>query len=178
MPPWGSGGVLKPEDIVQIVAFLDTQRAPLPPEKDPERDPATRTRPVGFGDNLDPTNNPAVLRAEGADALWSKKGPSGKACADCHAGGALEAMKGVATRYPQFVAKYGRVMFKKGSSVLERLDSLKKFAGSSVGYTVCSNTMKAMQVERQDIVELVDDFYPGIVRVVELQEKGYVYLRP
>jgi uncharacterized protein len=69
-------------------------------------------------------------------------------------------------------------MFKKGSSVLERLDSLKKFAGPSVGYTVCSNTMKAMKVERQDIVELVDDFYPGIVRVVELQEKGYVYLRP
>ena len=69
-------------------------------------------------------------------------------------------------------------MFKKGSSVVERLDSLKKFAGSSVGYTVCSNTMKAMKVERQDIVPLVDDFYPGIVRLVELQEQGYVYLRP
>ena len=69
-------------------------------------------------------------------------------------------------------------MFKKGSTVLERLDSLKKFAGPSVGYTVCSNTMKAMKVEREDIVPLVDDFYPGIVRVVELQEKGYVYLRP
>src|SRR5215831_2984222 len=69
-------------------------------------------------------------------------------------------------------------MFKKGSSVVERLDSLKRFAGSSVGYTVCSNTMKAMKVERQDIVGLVDDFYPGIVRVVELQEQGYVYLRP
>src|SRR5262245_3491155 len=69
-------------------------------------------------------------------------------------------------------------MFMKGSSVLERLDSLKKFAGSSIGYTVCSNTMKAMKVEQEDIVPLVDDFYPGIVRVVELQEKGYVYLRP
>ncbi len=110
MPPWGSAGVLKPEDIVHIVAFLSTQKAPLPPEKDGERDPATRAKPVGFGDNLDPTNNPAVLRAEGADALWSKKGPSGKACADCHAGGALQGMKGVATRYPQFVARYGRVM--------------------------------------------------------------------
>ena len=110
MPPWGSSGVLKPEDIVQIVAFLDTQKAPLPPEKDAERNPTTRAKPVGFGDNLDPTNNPAVLRAEGADALWSKKGPAGKACADCHAGGPLQAMKGVATRYPQFVAKYGRVM--------------------------------------------------------------------
>lgn len=110
MPPWGAAGVLRPEDIVQIVAFLGTQKGPLPPEKDPERDPKTRVRPVGFGDNLDPTNNPAVLRAEGADALWSKKGPAGKACADCHAGGPLEAMKGVATRYPQHVARYDRVM--------------------------------------------------------------------
>jgi sulfur-oxidizing protein SoxA len=110
MPPWGAAGVLRPEDIVQIVAFLDTQKSPLPPEKDPERDPKTRAKPVGFGDNLDPTNNPAVLRAEGADALWSKKGPAGKACADCHPGDSLQAMKGVATRYPQHVAKYGRVM--------------------------------------------------------------------
>jgi len=110
MPPWGAAGVLGPDDVVQIVAFLDTQRGPLPREKDPERDPKTRARPVGFGDNLDPTNNPALLRAEGADQLWSRKGPSGKACADCHAGGPLQAMKGVATRYPQHVAKYGRVM--------------------------------------------------------------------
>ncbi|HXJ85152.1 MAG TPA: sulfur oxidation c-type cytochrome SoxA [Candidatus Methylomirabilis sp.] len=110
MPPWGAAGLLKPDDIVHIVAFLDTQKGPLRPEKDAERDPNTRARPVGFGDNLDPTNNPAVLRAEGADQLWSSKGPAGKACADCHAGGALEAMKGVATRYPRFVARYRRVM--------------------------------------------------------------------
>jgi intracellular sulfur oxidation DsrE/DsrF family protein len=70
-------------------------------------------------------------------------------------------------------------MFRKGkSSVLDRLDSLKKFAGPHVGFTVCSNTMKAMQVEKGEIIELVDDLYPGIVRVVELQEQGYVYLRP
>jgi sulfur-oxidizing protein SoxA len=65
---------------------------------------------VGFGDNLDPTNNPAILRAEGADELWAKKGPAGTACVDCHAGGPLASMKGVATRYPQYVAKYRRVM--------------------------------------------------------------------
>ncbi len=70
-------------------------------------------------------------------------------------------------------------MFRKDrSTVLERLHSLKTFAGPSVGYTVCSNTMKTMQVEKGEIVELVDDFYSGIVRIVELQEKGYVYLRP
>jgi L-cysteine S-thiosulfotransferase len=110
MPPWGAADILKPEDIVHLVAFLDTQKGPLPTEKDPERDPNTRTRPVGFGDNLDPTNNPAVLRAEAADDLWTRKGPAGKACADCHAGGPLEAMQGVGTRYPQYVAKHRRVM--------------------------------------------------------------------
>jgi sulfur-oxidizing protein SoxA len=65
---------------------------------------------VGFGDNLDPTNNPAVGRAEDAADLWATKGPAGKACADCHAGGPAAAMKGVATRYPRYVAPYRRVM--------------------------------------------------------------------
>jgi len=110
MPPWGTDGVLKPEDIVHVVAFLKTQKSPLPPETNPERNPATRPRPVGFGDNLDPTNNPAVGRAEDAADLWATKGPAGKACADCHAGGPAAAMKGVATRYPRYVAPYGRVM--------------------------------------------------------------------
>jgi sulfur-oxidizing protein SoxA len=110
MPPWGAVGILTPEDVVHILAFLKTQKSPLPPEKSRERDPNTRPKPPGFGDNLDPTNNPAVVRAEGAEALWAKKGPSGKACADCHAGGSAKAMRGVATRYPQYVARYQRVM--------------------------------------------------------------------
>ena len=110
MPPWGSAGVLKPEDIVHLVAFLQTQRSPASPEKDAERDPTTRPKPRGFGDNLDATNNPAVLRAERAEALWATKGMTGKGCADCHAGGPLKAMRGVAARYPQYVALYRRVM--------------------------------------------------------------------
>ena len=110
MPPWGTTGVFKPEELVHIVAFLKTLKGPVPPEKDPDRNPDTRAKPVGFGDNLDPTNNPAVGLAEGAMSLWEKKGPAGKACADCHAGGPEKAMKGVATRYPKYVKAYQRVM--------------------------------------------------------------------
>ncbi len=109
MPPWGAAGVLTADEIAHLVAFLKTQKGPAPPEKNPDRDPNTRHKPVGFGDNLDPTNNPAVLRAEAA-ALWSERGASGKSCADCHAGGPAVAMRGVATRYPQYLAAYGRVM--------------------------------------------------------------------
>jgi sulfur-oxidizing protein SoxA len=110
MPPWGTIGVLKPDEVVHLVAYLQTLRAPVPPEKDPDRNPLTRRKPVGFGDNLDPTNNPGMLLADSGDALWTARGPAAKACADCHAGGVERAMRGAATRYPRFVKAYGRVM--------------------------------------------------------------------
>jgi L-cysteine S-thiosulfotransferase len=110
MPPWGTQGIFTQEELVHLVAYLQTLRGPSSPEKDPDRDPATRRKPVGFGDNLDPTNNPAVVRAEAAEALWSAAGSTGRACADCHADGPAASMRGVATRYPRHVAAYGRVM--------------------------------------------------------------------
>lgn len=110
MPPWGTVGVLSPQQIVHVVAFLKTQKGDLPAEKDAVRDPNTRPRPAGFGDNLDPTNNPGVIEAESAEKEWAKKGPKGKACADCHAGGSEKSMKGVATRYPRFVKEHSRIM--------------------------------------------------------------------
>ena len=110
MPPWGVQGVFTPEEIVHLVAYLQTLHGPAAPEKDRERNPFTRTKPVGFGDNLDPTNNPAVVRAESAETAWSRQGPAGKSCADCHAGGAAKSMRGVAVRYPKHVTQYKRVM--------------------------------------------------------------------
>ena len=110
MPPWGASGAFTAEEIVHLVAYLQTLKGPIPPEQDAERNPLTRRRPTGFGDNLDPTNNPAVVLAEDAEKLWNASGPNGRACANCHDGGAARAMHGVATRYPKFVAAYGRVM--------------------------------------------------------------------
>jgi sulfur-oxidizing protein SoxA len=108
MPPWGTVGALTPTQIVDIVAYLQSLHAPRPRERDAERDPATRASSPGFGDNLDPTINPAVLLGEGAGDRFAARGPTGKACVDCHRGPA--SMRGVATRYPAFVARYGRVM--------------------------------------------------------------------
>lgn len=110
MPPWGTVGIFTPQEIVDIVAYLQTLKGPRQPEKDPERDPFTRKKPVGFGDNLDPTNNPGIVLAENAEPVWNAKGPTGKACADCHEGGSQKSMRQVATRYPKWVKQYGRVM--------------------------------------------------------------------
>ena len=115
MPPWGPAGILSPEKVVHIVAFLQTLKGnpPFvpPPEKDPMRNPHTRpTISPYYGDNLDPATNPAVVFTDNALSLWSAKGPAGKACADCHEGGPAKAMKGVATKYPKYFSAYGRIM--------------------------------------------------------------------
>jgi sulfur-oxidizing protein SoxA len=110
MPPWGASGVFTPEEIVHLVVYLQSLKGPAPPERDAERDPNTRQKPVGFGDNLDPTNNPAVLLAESAEDLWTAPGPNGQSCATCHTVTPRTAMHGIATRYPKLVASTGRVM--------------------------------------------------------------------
>lgn len=110
MPPWGGTGIFTPEEIVHLVAYLQSLKGPARPERDAERDPNTRKKPVGFGDNLDPTNNPAILLAEGAEDLWTAPGPNGQSCATCHTARPETAMKGVAARYPRLVASTGRVM--------------------------------------------------------------------
>jgi sulfur-oxidizing protein SoxA len=110
MPAWGAQGLFTPEELVHLVAYLQTLHGPVKADHDAGRNPFTRSKPVGFGDNLDPTNNPAVLRVEAAETLWSRRGPAGTACADCHQGGVARAMRGVATRYPRYLPSFRRVM--------------------------------------------------------------------
>ncbi len=56
----------------------------------------------------DDTANPGMLAVLDGEALWNEKaGGSNKSCADCH-GDAATSMKGVAARYPSFVASQGR----------------------------------------------------------------------
>jgi hypothetical protein len=54
--------------------------------------------------------------------------------------------------------------------------SLKQTYG--VEYTACSNTMKAMGLTRQDLIEQVDRTEPAMVRIMELQEQGWAYIKP
>ncbi|HEY7533375.1 MAG TPA: DsrE family protein [Nitrospiraceae bacterium] len=47
-----------------------------------------------------------------------------------------------------------------------------------VNYTACSNTMKAMKVGRDDLISEVGDTVPAMVRLMERQEQGWVYIKP
>jgi intracellular sulfur oxidation DsrE/DsrF family protein len=58
----------------------------------------------------------------------------------------------------------------------EELERLHRLYG--VSYTACSNTMKAMNVTRADIINQVTRTVPAMVRLMELQEAGWVYIKP
>lgn len=68
------------------------------------------------------------------------------------------------------------VLIKKGTPFAAELSELRKTYG--VHYTACSNTMKTMKVTREDLIDEVGDTVPAIVRLVERQEQGWVYIKP
>jgi hypothetical protein len=68
------------------------------------------------------------------------------------------------------------LLTRTGSKVVEEVAMLKARYG--VSFTACSNTMKALGLTREDLVEQVDRMMPAMVRLMELQEQGWAYIKP
>ena len=71
----------------------------------------------------------------------------------------------------------GLSLFTKNVTTLgQELAQLK--ADYGVHYIACSNTMKAMKITRDDLIGEVEDTVPAMVRLMERQEQGWVYIKP
>lgn len=68
------------------------------------------------------------------------------------------------------------LLTRKDSKVSEEVAQLK--AGYGVSFTACSNTMKTLGLKREDLVDQVDRTMPAMLRLMELQEEGWAYLKP
>lgn len=68
------------------------------------------------------------------------------------------------------------------SPVRERLDKLKDYAfPGRIQYSACENTRKGMEKTEGKAVDLIAGATPvpsGVVRLMELQEQGWSYIRP
>lgn len=109
MPPWGTHKVFTVDEVKDMVAFLKTLNGEPKIYSNPLENPVTRPLPVENRDNLDPFVNSAMDGVERAKALWSKVGPSGKACASCHKDAAKE-FKTWATSMPKYEPRLKKVM--------------------------------------------------------------------
>jgi len=68
------------------------------------------------------------------------------------------------------------LFIKQDTKLAEELARLK--ASSGVEYTACSNTMKVQGLTRADLIDQVDRTMPAMVRLMELQEQGWAYIKP
>lgn len=64
----------------------------------------------------------------------------------------------------------------KETKLARELAGLKEKYG--VSYTACSNTMKARNLTRPELIGQVDRTSPAMVRLMELQEQGWAYIKP
>ncbi len=72
----------------------------------------------------------------------------------------------------------GLKMLIKGSPVAQRIKDL---AVQNISFAACGNTAKKMEKDTGAKVELTEGAHmvpAGIVRILELQERGYGYIRP
>jgi intracellular sulfur oxidation DsrE/DsrF family protein len=68
------------------------------------------------------------------------------------------------------------LLTKKDSTLAPELAQLK--TAYDVEVTACSNTMKAQGLTRADLLDQVNRTVPAMIRLMELQEQGWVYIKP
>jgi intracellular sulfur oxidation DsrE/DsrF family protein len=68
------------------------------------------------------------------------------------------------------------LLTKKDSTLGPELAQLK--TAYDVEFTACSNTMKAQGLTRADLLDQVGRTVPAMVRLMELQEEGWAYIKP
>ncbi len=72
---------------------------------------------------------------------------------------------------------HGKAMslFQKTTSQKEKLS---KLASQGVSLAACHNTMKAMGLEKSDLVEQVQVVSSGVGEIIRKQGDGWLYIRP
>ena len=68
------------------------------------------------------------------------------------------------------------LLTKKDSTLAPELAQLK--TAYEAEFTACSNTMKAQGLTRADLLDQVGRTVPAMVRLMELQEEGWAYIKP
>jgi intracellular sulfur oxidation DsrE/DsrF family protein len=67
------------------------------------------------------------------------------------------------------------LFIKQDTKLAEELARLK--ASYRISYTACPNTMKAQGLTGGDLIDQVDHTMPAMVRLMELREQGWAYIK-
>ena len=105
MPPLGTNGLLLAQEVMHLVAYLETLNARI---DEPLRPKIDSPNYYIAGEDL----TFADIYIEEGQALFNKPGKNGKSCASCHTSEKSEApnLKNLASRYPKYSHESDKIM--------------------------------------------------------------------
>ncbi|MBO3801485.1 MAG: DsrE family protein [Candidatus Brockarchaeota archaeon] len=57
-------------------------------------------------------------------------------------------------------------------------NELKELYNKGVKIYLCNASLEALNIKKYDVLEICEIVPSGVVKIVELQEKGYAYIKP
>jgi hypothetical protein len=66
-------------------------------------------------------------------------------------------------------------MLKADSLVANRVEEA---MADGIRFVACGNTMKVQKLTRDDMIDKIDYATAGIVRLMQRQQQGWIYIRP
>jgi len=161
MPPFGTNSILTKQEVMHIVAYLNTLKSNVDAPGRPQ--PQARNFKVAGEDFT-----VADIYIEKGEALFRKPGKNGESCASCHSAtnGKGPDLKGIATTYPKYQAGLKKVIsleernnlcrskymasepYRLGSHSSNLLSSYVKYLSRNIPINVATDGPAAAALER------------------------------
>jgi len=55
---------------------------------------------------------------------------------------------------------------------------MRKLADAGVSFIACGNALKALEIQKKELLPFVKTVPSGVLELIECQNKGYAYLKP
>jgi hypothetical protein len=68
-------------------------------------------------------------------------------------------------------------LFKK-SQVADHAKTIEELHASGVHFKMCNNALTAHQIRKEDLIDVYEIVPAGILEIINLQQKGFAYIKP
>jgi uncharacterized protein len=68
-------------------------------------------------------------------------------------------------------------LFKK-SQVADHAKTIEELHASGVHFKICNNALTAHQIRKEDLIDVYEIVPAGILEIINLQQKGFAYIKP
>ncbi|AFZ70133.1 hypothetical protein Calag_0357 [Caldisphaera lagunensis DSM 15908] len=90
----------------------------------------------------------------------------------------IDSLKGSEIKVEVIITDRGIINFMKGNMDKYTYETINELLGSGVKFNVCNISLRSLGIPYNDLVEGLNLVESGIVKIIDLVNSGYVYIKP